>query len=332
MEPGECDNCHNPSRYTCPACYKHSCSLNCVRTHKAKYDCSGKVDPTRFIPKPELLTAHSLDRDYNFLQQIGREIVVNKNDSKSFRVYKPRDSWRAGARVHHMAKGMSRSVKNKSHWDNQRKQFVWTVEVINMLYGTGSDRKIVQLSDQTMIQNIPLEAGISTGEKMWIMKLLDSYCNELVLSKEDTLQQAVKGRNVLEFPTLVLAEEVKNNDSDSDSSSDSSSDDSSGSSDSSDSDSDSSDSDAENGSRNSSGEIVKTSNAEKTLDGTPVESACMIIESVNGQSSDAPLVSKDTSHAQGNGADAISKPVTADADSAETSSSGGSPEEESIRP
>lgn len=297
MEPGRCDNCENPSKYTCPACYKASCSLNCVREHKKTYSCSGKVDPTRFIPKPDLLTAHSLDRDYNFLQQIGRQIVVDKSDAKSHRVYKPRDSWRAGARVHSMAKGMSRSVNNKSHWDNQRKQFVWTVELIDMLSEKGSsNRKTVQIPDQTLVSDIPVEANITTGDKEWVLKLRDFYCNELVLEKEATLQQAVKGKNILEFPTLILAEKIDDVNSESDSSSSSSSDSSDDSSDSSDStDSESDDSNSSDDNNDSEDDEPTEESAKETATSvTPLSAPVNNEESGSAQKEETPLETKVT--------------------------------------
>lgn len=288
MEPGRCDNCDNASKYTCPACYKTSCSLNCVREHKKTYKCNGKVDPTRFIAKPDLLTAHSLDRDYNFLQQIGRQIVVDKSDAKSHRVYKPRDSWRAGARVHSMAKGMSRSVNNKSHWDNQRKQFVWTVELLDLLSESGkSNRKTIQVPDQTLISQIPVEADILTGEKEWVLKLRDFYCNELVLDNDATLQQAIKGKNVLEFPTLILAKKDEGSSSETDSTSSDSSDSSSSEDDSSD---DSSDSDNEGPAEESTKEASTKSTINDSVDNDSVTNDSVTNDSVTNDSHNSKLI------------------------------------------
>jgi len=46
-----CEECKsNPSKYTCPGCSLHSCSLPCVKSHKERTGCSGKRNQTQFLP------------------------------------------------------------------------------------------------------------------------------------------------------------------------------------------------------------------------------------------------------------------------------------------
>lgn len=68
-----CGICHaEPPKYTCPACATHTCSLPCTQRHKAWSSCTGRRDPTAFIPVSKLKTPAGVDHDYNFLSAIER--------------------------------------------------------------------------------------------------------------------------------------------------------------------------------------------------------------------------------------------------------------------
>jgi len=68
-----CTTCHAaPPQYKCPRCGARSCSLPCVRKHKAWASCSGIRDVTAFVPRATLQTPAGIDHDYNFLRGIER--------------------------------------------------------------------------------------------------------------------------------------------------------------------------------------------------------------------------------------------------------------------
>lgn len=47
----QCEECKsNPSKYKCPGCSMQSCSLPCVKAHKARTGCTGKRNQTQFVP------------------------------------------------------------------------------------------------------------------------------------------------------------------------------------------------------------------------------------------------------------------------------------------
>lgn len=49
--PSLCDECRsNPWKYRCPGCSIKSCSLPCVKSHKARTNCTGKRNRTDFVP------------------------------------------------------------------------------------------------------------------------------------------------------------------------------------------------------------------------------------------------------------------------------------------
>ncbi|KOS23385.1 Box C/D snoRNA protein 1 [Escovopsis weberi] len=66
-----CSICHiSPPQYRCPRCDVRTCSLGCVRKHKAWAQCSGTRDATAYVPRSRLRTAAGVDHDYNFLHGI----------------------------------------------------------------------------------------------------------------------------------------------------------------------------------------------------------------------------------------------------------------------
>lgn len=68
-----CSICHaDPPKYVCPACAAATCSLACSQRHKAWAGCSGRRDPTAYMPAHKLKTPAGVDHDYNFLSAIER--------------------------------------------------------------------------------------------------------------------------------------------------------------------------------------------------------------------------------------------------------------------
>ncbi|KAL5596517.1 hypothetical protein BROUX41_006742 [Berkeleyomyces rouxiae] len=68
-----CGICHVSSpKYKCPGCPTQTCSVACVDKHKKWSECSGRRDPTAYVPPSKLRTAAGIDHDYNFLYAIDR--------------------------------------------------------------------------------------------------------------------------------------------------------------------------------------------------------------------------------------------------------------------
>ncbi|KAG2732378.1 hypothetical protein G9P44_004795 [Scheffersomyces stipitis] len=84
-EQALCAVCHiNNFKYTCPACGIRTCCIVCVKRHKKQNECTGVVDKTKFVGRKELVeSASHLNRDYNFLLNVERQIQLGKGDIKS---------------------------------------------------------------------------------------------------------------------------------------------------------------------------------------------------------------------------------------------------------
>lgn len=136
----------NPPKYRCPRCSVQTCSLPCTKRHKLWAQCSGVRDPAAYIKRNDLATPAGIDRDYNFLTRIEREIegaekdavargvqLADDADGRSLRAFRPgpqkgevnvqKAIERTGVIVDRAPKGMVRSRENKTHW---HKKYVTT--------------------------------------------------------------------------------------------------------------------------------------------------------------------------------------------------------------
>lgn len=165
------------SQYQCPSCNIRTCSLNCVIKHKDQLDCNGKIDPTKFVPSEKLFKdSQYLNRDYKFLQDIGRKISVSKrlkdegpfssvfdNKKKKLQPVKGRKfSEKETKKLKYVEQqfgmdiersvvlkntiilrsgiGMKRHLRNKSGYNKKLKSFFWTIEWILMSENIEKDR------------------------------------------------------------------------------------------------------------------------------------------------------------------------------------------------
>lgn len=69
----KCAHCSNPSKYTCPRCTTHTCSLPCTRTHKSSTQCTGIRAKAAYVPMNKYGWG-SMMSDYCFLEDVGRKV------------------------------------------------------------------------------------------------------------------------------------------------------------------------------------------------------------------------------------------------------------------
>lgn len=151
-----CSICQQESKYKCPACSAQTCSLACSKQHKVAESCTGLPDPTKYLKREALFTDESVNRDYKFLKQLERDLVVRRQDGEALPIFKKarynqnrkdgKDgnvTERNGVKVYKVAQGMGRQKRNQSKWDPSVKQFCWTVEWVDADGIPGSNRVTV---------------------------------------------------------------------------------------------------------------------------------------------------------------------------------------------
>lgn len=155
-----CEVCHiNKFKYKCPGCLKKTCSLDCSKKHKKDDSCTGQsYNPLQYVSSGTLKSAddekhennHLVQRDYNFLTNIKRQLEIQKLDGKTKNkrtlhngnnnnnvnsgVKRARVEEecsrviRRGVNCLLLPRGMQRSISNKSRWDKSLDLFVWTID------------------------------------------------------------------------------------------------------------------------------------------------------------------------------------------------------------
>jgi hypothetical protein len=70
-----CPYCNtNPPIYTCPRCFVRTCSVRCCKKHKLYRQCNGVHDPTAFVKRSKLMTESGVNRDFNFLTSLDKQL------------------------------------------------------------------------------------------------------------------------------------------------------------------------------------------------------------------------------------------------------------------
>ncbi|KAM3160636.1 HIT-type domain-containing protein [Lachancea thermotolerans] len=155
MTTATCEICKEHShKYKCPKCSKKTCSVACIKEHKSRDSCSGtSAEPTGYVSREKLKAADTpeetnvmVQRDYNFLLGMNRQLELLKRDGKvkNKRVLgthhrsQPQQKWprleqpskviRRGVYCILVPRGMQRSLLNKSKWDKPLDMFVWSIE------------------------------------------------------------------------------------------------------------------------------------------------------------------------------------------------------------
>jgi hypothetical protein len=76
-----CSVCHvSAPKYRCPRCQMRTCSVPCIKRHKARSDCSGTRDATAYVPRKKLATPAGVDHDYNFISSIERARQMSEKE------------------------------------------------------------------------------------------------------------------------------------------------------------------------------------------------------------------------------------------------------------
>jgi hypothetical protein len=161
-----CNICHSaPPKYTCPRDAVRTCSLACSQSHKRRAACTGIRDPAAYIPKSTLQTSSGIDRDYNFLSGLERNIDrADKEtsergvalDGKGKAVFQKR--WHDngalgrylrdnGIVVHKAPIGMARQKANQTRFIAKSKRTVWSVEWV-----VGGDKRIAEVDESRTLE------------------------------------------------------------------------------------------------------------------------------------------------------------------------------------
>ncbi|KAK9665613.1 hypothetical protein RND81_14G123500 [Saponaria officinalis] len=134
-----CEECKiEKFKYKCPGCARRTCSLICVNSHKKNYDCSGKRDPTAFVPLSKFDDS-TLISDYNLLEDVKRVAESSQRMRMQLCTYYQYRlpihlkalqgaASRRRTTLHFFPSGMSKRQKNQTRFMSRAKTIKWTIE------------------------------------------------------------------------------------------------------------------------------------------------------------------------------------------------------------
>ncbi|EPX70439.1 snoRNA biogenesis protein [Schizosaccharomyces octosporus yFS286] len=225
----------NISKYRCPGCETSYCSLNCNKTHKGQTKCSGQRDPTKFIPKNQLV-GH-LNSDYNFLT--GLEKVLEKKEKEESspihrldrnRTQLKRTIEKTGINIHLAPPSFKKRKENRTHFDRRKRHIVWTIEwqlhndsiqgtptVVCLTHQNNENESIDKLWEKCLQENkdklsIDLSKFQLDNHPKWVMKARRSASRGDIFRKVSPfipISSVLQKAEIFEFPTIhVLPGEV----------------------------------------------------------------------------------------------------------------------------
>ena len=229
----KCEMCFEKTpKYKCPRCERQTCSLQCVKQHKASYSCDGVRCKTAFVSLQDFGDNHLLS-DYRFLEDVSRcadnAVRDPKSRHKRFRNHifgMKQKARRKGVQLRLMPVGMSKRKENTTYYNFREKCFFWRVKLI--FVDADSQPAIIaqRVNENETVCDLlkkymdPEQADPVTRQKL-ISYVLEGMENLKIFFRDEiansnkqnyfpvdpklTLMQNLKHRIIVEYPTFVVA-------------------------------------------------------------------------------------------------------------------------------
>ncbi|XP_005385192.1 PREDICTED: box C/D snoRNA protein 1 isoform X2 [Chinchilla lanigera] len=132
-----CETCGTEeAKYKCPRCMRYSCSLSCVKKHKAELTCNGVRDKTAYVSIQEF-TEMNLLSDYRFLEDvartadhISRDALLKKPISNKHMYFMKNRARKQGINLKLLPNGFTKRKENSTFFDKRKQQFCWHVKLL----------------------------------------------------------------------------------------------------------------------------------------------------------------------------------------------------------
>ncbi|XP_039176913.1 box C/D snoRNA protein 1 isoform X7 [Crotalus tigris] len=137
MSLRRCELCNTEAaKYRCPRCMKYSCSLACVKKHKALYSCNGIREKAAFVSVNEFSNLTLLS-DYRFLEDVGRmtdraarDTISHKPKSNRFVNFLRNRARRCKICLQTLPIGFTKRRENSTFYSNKEQKFYWHLKLI----------------------------------------------------------------------------------------------------------------------------------------------------------------------------------------------------------
>ncbi|XP_004582253.2 box C/D snoRNA protein 1 [Ochotona princeps] len=232
-----CETCGTEeAKYRCPRCLRYSCSLPCVKKHKAELTCNGVRNKTAYVSIQQF-TEMNLLSDYRFLEDvartadhISRDTFLKRPISNKHMYFMKNRARRQGINLKLLPNGFTKRKENSTFFDKKKQQFCWHVKLcfpqcqaeyiekrvpddktINDILKTYIDP---EKSDPVIRQR--LKAYIHSQNEVQVLMKVENMQQNLVRYYEldlcKSLLDNLRNKVIIEYPTFHVVLKGSSND------------------------------------------------------------------------------------------------------------------------
>nr|XP_012998197.1 box C/D snoRNA protein 1 [Cavia porcellus] len=220
-----CETCGTEeAKYRCPRCMRYSCSLPCVKKHKAELTCNGVRDKTAYVSLQQF-TEMNLLSDYRFLEDvartadhISRDALLKKPISNKHMYFMKNRARRQGINLKLLPNGFTKRKENSTFFDKRYvSKLVYQHSINNNLFSllerVPDDKTINEIlkpyidpekSDPVIRQR--LKTYIRSQTSIQILMKVENMQQNLVryyeLDPHKSLLDNLRNKVIIEYPTL----------------------------------------------------------------------------------------------------------------------------------
>ncbi|XP_064004005.1 box C/D snoRNA protein 1 [Pogoniulus pusillus] len=238
MSLQRCETCSKEeAKYRCPRCMKYSCSLLCVKKHKLLQSCNGIRDKTAFVSVNEFTDLNLLS-DYRFLEDVGRTAdaaarhpIVHSPSTKKLLYYLRNRARKCNIDLRTLPVGFTKRRENSTTYNDTEKKFYWHLKLVfphchaeYILKRVPDDKALADIlkpyidpveSDPVICQRLKMYTMSPQSDVQILMKIENRRQNSVRYNELDasrSLLDNLKGKVIIEYPTLFVVLKTLKND------------------------------------------------------------------------------------------------------------------------
>ncbi|KAH0519493.1 Box C/D snoRNA protein 1 [Microtus ochrogaster] len=191
------------AKYRCPRCMRYSCSLRCVKKHKAELPCNGVRDRTAYVSLQQF-TEMNLLSDYRFLEdvartadQVSRDTFLKRPKHKKYLFFMKNRARKQGIFLRLLPKGFSKRKENSTVFDHR----VPDNKTINEILKPYIDP---EKSDPVIRQRLKAYVHSQTGIQilMRVENMQQNIIRYYELDPDKSLLDNLRNKVIIEYPIL----------------------------------------------------------------------------------------------------------------------------------
>ncbi|XP_036045816.1 box C/D snoRNA protein 1 [Onychomys torridus] len=232
-----CQTCGTEeAKYRCPRCLRYSCSLPCVKKHKAELTCNGVRDKTAYVSLQQF-TEMNLLSDYRFLEdvartadQVSRDTFLKRPKRKKYLFFMKNRARKQGILLRLLPCGFSKRKENSTVFDHRKQQFFWHVKLqfpqsqAEYVEKRVPDDKTIneilkpyidpEKSDPVIRQRLKAYVHSKTGVQilMRVENMQQNFIRYYELDPNKSLLDNLRNKVIIEYPTLHVVLKGSSND------------------------------------------------------------------------------------------------------------------------